>query len=216
MNRRVVTTGRERLLAVGAVVLVVAVVLVTDRLTIRTPPSSPLATAAARSGSNTADPPDEGVDLFQVSIPTWVFGRAIPSPTSQRGSEALADVAPVSPRLRVSALPSGAATAAVYVLEESPRGHRWGELMIPAERTMFRAFAADPSLGEWLVVVDDVHVLWGVDPIPTTAYRWNRNDVEAYAQCGIPPKAIDRCTHEFYAKPQMVLIGGVGSRSQNF
>ena len=79
--------------------------------------------------------------------------------------------------------------------------------MIPAERHLFAEFAADRSLGDWLIVVDDVIVTGGKDPVPLTAYRWPRSIVEQYASCGIPMSLqIEDCTHDFYGGGETVFV----------
>ncbi len=149
----------------------------------------------------------EGVDLVPIHIPMFVFGQPAPAPQIQPPSQVLAGLIGESARLKVEALPSPEGTTAVDLIETSTPRQRWGGLMIPAERAMFSAFAADRTLGQWLVIVDDVNVVRGRDPIPTTAYRWQRSDVEAYARCGIPSAfVIDSCTDAFYQLPQMELI----------
>jgi hypothetical protein len=121
----------------------------------------------------------------------------------QSASVTLSAVVSHESGLFIGALHSPNGNAAVQLREEDAPGQRWGRLMIPAERRIIAAFAANPSLGQWLIIVDDVRVHGGVDPIPRTGYRWARSDVEAYARCGIPPRAIDPCTATFYLKPHM-------------
>lgn len=121
----------------------------------------------------------------------------------QPGSKTLVGLIPAAHGLTVAALHSGMRTAAVGLRERDHGNERWGRLMIPAERKIIAGFAADRSLGDWLIILDDVEVRGAPDPIPLTAYRWARADVEAYARCGIPASAIDSCTSEFYLRPQM-------------
>ena len=111
--------------------------------------------------------------------------------------------------LQVSALHSPTGEAAVEVLETDHGSQRWGRLMIPAERRIISSFAQDTGLGQWLVIVDDVKIHGGPDPVPLTGYRWARKDVEAYAACGIPARAIDDCTSAFYlvASTWMMPVG---------
>jgi hypothetical protein len=118
------------------------------------------------------------------------------------------------PHLRVKALSSAMGTAAVAFIEKSREQDHWGAVMTPAERQAFGAFAADPTMGQWLVVFTDVDVKHGTDPIPMTGYRWRRPDVEAYAECGIPSSGLDTCTRAFYTAPEMVLLPprGKGTR----
>jgi hypothetical protein len=129
----------------------------------------------------------------------------------QAASRSLVRVVPHSNDLEVHALHSPTNEAAVEVRETDHGSQRWGRLMIPAERTIIGEFARDQSLGGWLVIVDDVRVPGGVDPVPLTGYRWTRAAVESYARCGIPTRAIDACTSQFYLRSQMWLMP-VGSK----
>jgi hypothetical protein len=155
--------------------------------------------------SDASDGP--GVDLVPIHIPAFIFGYAFQDPAVQPGSRVLAGGVPVNDRLVVKALPSAGGTVAVDLLELSPPGHRWGERMIPAEREMFRSFASDRTLGDVLVIVDDVKVLRRPDPVQMTAYRWDRSAVESYAACGIPDQLIEACTDAFYMAAEMVVVG---------
>ena len=147
-----------------------------------------------------------GVSLFPIKIPTFVFGPEVATQPVQSASVELANLVPNLPRLHVVALPSPAHTAALNLVEDSTPRLKWGELLTPAQRTVFRAFASDPSLGNWLVIVDDVNVKGGIDPIPLTAYLWPRSALTTYLQCGIPNTGIDACTDAFYTKAFMVLV----------
>lgn len=118
------------------------------------------------------------------------------------------------PHLQVKALSSATGTAAVAFIETSLQRDDWGAVMTPAERQAFGAFAADPTMGNWLIVFTDVVVKHGSDPIPMTGYRWRRPDVEAYAECGIPSAGLDSCTRVFYATPEMVLLPPLGRGSR--
>jgi len=135
-----------------------------------------------------------------TEVPT--DGTALVGPL-EPSSLSLVAALPSIRNLHVEALHSPSDTAAVSLREDDHFTDRWGRLMIPAERKIFVRFAADPALGDWLVVEDDVRVSKGPDPIPLTGYRWSRADVESYARCGIPPAVIDSCTQAFYATPEM-------------
>jgi hypothetical protein len=141
-----------------------------------------------------------------LSIPQFIFGPPVVTPQVQDASGSLVSLATPNKRLHVLPLPSPTGTAAVDFIEDSTPALSWGELMWPAQRKMFAAFAANPNLGDFLVIVDDVNVLGGPDPVPLTAYRWARASVEAYALCGIPRMAIDACTVAFFATPQVIVI----------
>ena len=146
------------------------------------------------------------VSLFPLKIPQFIFGQPIREPRVQSGSQRLISVVERSRRLHIAALPSADDTAAVNLLEDARKGQKWGEVMTPAQRRIFATFARDATLGEWLVIVDDVNVIGAPDPVPMTAYRWHREDVEGYASCGIPPSGIDQCTAAFYHQPEMLYV----------
>jgi hypothetical protein len=154
------------------------------------------------------EPVGTGVDLVPLHIPTFVFGDPTLTPVVQQETKSLVALLGSRDRLEIMGLPSAGGTPAVDFLEHSPAGHRWGEVMFPVERALFRAFARDRSLGDHLVVLTDVDVHGTPDPIPLTAYRWDRSAVESYAACGIPDSKIDACTTTFYAKADTRIING--------
>ncbi len=147
----------------------------------------------------------------RAARPWYVFG---PDARVQPSSVKLAELVPWDPRLNVVAPPSPGETAALDLVEDAFPTDRWGALLIPAERRTFAAFAADRTLGEWLIMFTDVRVVRGPDPIPTTGYRWTRADVEAYAACGIPASLIDECTIAFFRSADTVLFSSVGEGRQ--
>jgi hypothetical protein len=138
-------------------------------------------------------------------FPFYLFEQATPPAEIQKASLDLLKL--VSPRhdLHLFALKSTENTAAIAVIEVSLHS-RWGKNMIPAERQIIRAFADDPSLGKWLILLDDVDVRGEPDPIPMTAYRWSRDVVEQYKACGIPPDKLDACTDDFYRVARVVIV----------
>jgi hypothetical protein len=154
------------------------------------------------------DPAGTGVDLVPLHIPTFIFGEPTSTPVIQVETKEMVARLGTRRRLEITGLPSAEGTPAVDFLEHSPPGHRWGEVMFPAERALFRAFARDRRLGEYLVVLTDVDVNGTPDPIPLTAYRWDRRAVESYDACGIPDSEIDACTTTFYAKADTRIING--------
>jgi hypothetical protein len=145
-----------------------------------------------------------GVRVATASGAVFIFGAPSATVSAQPASLRLAEVVPTSRSLEVRALASGDGIAAVYLKEVSTTEQRWGRLMTPALRKIIAAFAEDSDADPWLVIVDDVEVTDGPDPIPITAYRWARGAVEAYAGCGIPPEGIDACTATFYSESDMV------------
>jgi hypothetical protein len=153
--------------------------------------------------------------LGVITPPVFVFGPYTRDVQVQPGTTSLMHtLAPsTSKTLKVFALPSPEGTSAVAIRELSKSPARWGVLSTPAQRMVYRAFAADHSMGDWLVMVTDVEVLDGTDPVPLTAYRWPRSAVETYAHCGIPPVGegipwgkIDACTDQFFMHSETVLV----------
>jgi hypothetical protein len=144
--------------------------------------------------------------------PFYLFERATPPADIQAASLDLVKVVSPHKNLHVFALKSTQDTAAVTVVEVSIHS-RWGKLMIPAERRIIRAFANNPALGKWLILLDDIDVRGEPDPVPLTAYRWTRDDVEQYKECGIPALDIDACTDAYYRVAKVVIVssstGGV-------
>jgi hypothetical protein len=157
-----------------------------------------------------------GVTLIGVIVPpVSVFGPELATVSVQPGTRALMESMSglAGPRLEVYPLPSPDGTAALAIRELSRGAARWGSRSTPAQRAVYSRFARDSSLGAWLVVVTDVAVLDGPDPVPLTAYRWPRAAVEAYASCGIPAvgrgvpwERIDPCTDRFFLDAQTVLV----------
>jgi hypothetical protein len=145
-----------------------------------------------------------GVRAATPSGAVFIFGAPSATVSAQPASLRLAEVVPTHRSLEVRPLASGEGIAAVYLKEVSRTKQKWGRLMTPALRQIFAAFVEDMDKDPWLVIVDDVEVTDGPDPIPITGYRWAREAVEAYAGCGIPPQGIDPCTATFYSASEMV------------
>jgi hypothetical protein len=137
--------------------------------------------------------------------PFYLFERATPPADIQKASLELLKL--VTPRhdLHLFALKSTQDTAAIALIEVSLHT-RWGKAMIPAERQIIQAFADDTGLGKWLIILDDVDVRGEPDPVPLTAYRWSRAEVEQYKACGIPPVKLDACTDDFYRVARVVVV----------
>jgi hypothetical protein len=144
-----------------------------------------------------------------------ILGQVAPPPTDvQNPTKALASQVANHPRLELTLLPSTAGTVAIAFDETSTEKQRWGGVMIPEERKLFSRFASDPTLGDWLIVLDDVIISDGPDPVPLTAYRWPRTAVEAYAACGIQHLfVIDDCTHTFYSASETMYVRRGGTTS---
>ena len=175
---------------------------------------NPLGARDLYTGEEVRTDVEAGVSLVPVlSRPVFIFGPAVPVSEVQVGSFALASGFTESSRLKVAPLPSPTGTAAAYVREVSRFEDRWGAIGIPAQRRIFASFAADPTLGEWLVLVSDIEVRGPSDPVPMSAYRWPREAVEAYSECGIPREGegvpwtrLDDCSGSFYAASETLLV----------
>jgi hypothetical protein len=137
--------------------------------------------------------------------PFYLFERATPPADIQKSSLSLVKVIAPQKNLHVFALKSTQDTAAVIVVEVSIHS-RWGRLMIPAERRIIQAFADDPSMGKWLILLDDVDIRGEPDPVPLTAYRWTRDQVQEYNECGIPAVELEACTDAFYRLARVVIV----------
>jgi hypothetical protein len=140
----------------------------------------------------------------------YVFERATPPMAVRPASVDLVGTVPPHKHLLIGPLSSTKDTAALIVIEVSIHS-RWGSLMIPAERRIIRAFADDRTMGRWLILLTDVVVRGEPDPVPMTAYRWTRDDVERFRACGIPAAVIDDCTDAFYASAKTVFIASGGA-----
>jgi hypothetical protein len=154
-----------------------------------------------------APPPELAGDVLApgAAHPFYLFEQATPPVDIQAASLNLVKVVLPHKNLHVFALKSTQGTAAVNVVEVSTH-NRWGRLMIPAERQIIRAFANDPTLGEWLILLDDVDIRGEPDPVPLTAYRWTRDEVEQYKECGIPVLDLDACTDAYYRVARVVIV----------
>jgi hypothetical protein len=160
---------------------------------------------------------DDGPVGVRAATPAgavFIFGAPSATVSAQPASLRLAEVVPPRRSLEVRPLASGEGIAAVYLMESSKVKQRWGRLMTPALRMIFAAFVEDTDKDPWLVIVDDVEVTDGPDPIPITGYRWAREAVEAYAACGIPPEGIDACTAAFYSSSEMVFPSPRGQQAE--
>jgi hypothetical protein len=138
--------------------------------------------------------------LFRVDRPPIAIHPA---------SVKLADLVANITGLGTAGLPSTKGAAAVILVEDSP-GTPWGKLLSEAEGKIFEAFAADGSMGPWLILVSDVVVRDQKDPVPPTGYRWARKDVQAYVSCGIPASGTNDCKSAFFRSAQTVVLAATG------
>lgn len=148
-----------------------------------------------------------GSAVVAVPTPQTLFGPPLISAVVQPETLKVMDPILSHPRLAVAPLASSQRTVALVLRETASGDERWGEVMIPEERKLFRRFATDRSLGDWLIMITDVDVTDAPDPIPLVAYRWTRAGVEAYAECGIPQSTlIDDCTLEFFRAAEVAFL----------
>jgi hypothetical protein len=154
-----------------------------------------------------SESPGVGADVLAPTLAhNYVFERGQPPVEFQQGSTALVALLPKIPGLHVAALKSTRDSAAIFMIEDDPKV-AWGALLLPAEKTIFERFAANPKLGDWLMLVDDVIVPGPKDPVPVTAYRWARADVEQYVACGIPkPGTQNDCSGTFFRIARTVIL----------
>jgi hypothetical protein len=137
---------------------------------------------------------------------TYVFERGEPPVGFQPGSKTLVSLLSNTPGLHVAALKSTQGSAAIFMIEDDPEVP-WGAILLPAEKTVFEKFAEDRKLGDWLMLIDDVIVPGPKDPVPVTAYRWSRADVERYVACGIPkPGTQNDCSKVFFLVARTVIL----------
>lgn len=106
-------------------------------------------------------------------------------------------------------LPSTEGTVAVSIIEDAP-DEPWGSVVNEARTVLFQEFASNDAMGEWLILVTDVVVHMLQDPIPPTAYRWPRAEVEEFAACGIPQSGTNQCSTEFFRLAESVVLAQMG------
>ena len=148
----------------------------------------------------------------------YIFCSVTPNPEAanaglQPSTAQLGTSVPKLDGLSWTALKSTKDTSAILLIEDR-QDLPWGSLIGPAEAQVFKAFANDKSLGDWLIVITDVVVNGLVDPVPATARRWARQQVESYAKCGIPEAVpitgADSCTSAFLRAATTVVVAFPG------
>jgi hypothetical protein len=141
----------------------------------------------------------------------WLFRCDRPKVAFQQASIKLADLVGSIHGLGTAGLKSTGDAAAVMLVEDDP-AVPWGTHLHDAEQTLFRTFAGDKRLGDWLILVTDVVVHAAKDPIPPTAYRWTRAEVAAYVSCGMPPAVSDPCHETFWTSADQVVLAPAGGQ----
>jgi hypothetical protein len=138
----------------------------------------------------------------------YIFRCDKPAVAYTPATRDLANLAATVPGVGTMGLKSTPDTVAVFVQEHDP-SVPWGTRLDAAERKMYETFAADKSMGDWFILVADV-VVDGPDPIAPTAYRWTRQQVEDYVQCGIPEAETNDCSKAFYKEANVIVLAGQG------
>lgn len=117
--------------------------------------------------------------------------------------------------LEVESLETTPDASGVFLYEDGTDA-AWGSLLSQGQPAVFRSFHDEPALGQWLILVTDVVVYRLEDPIPPTAYRWDRAAVDAYAACGMPADPADSCRQEFFRAADTVVLkfSGAPGRGQ--
>jgi hypothetical protein len=139
----------------------------------------------------------------------YVFRCDHPKVAYTPGTRTLADLAATVPGIGTMGLKSTPDTVAVLMVENDP-SVEWGTRLLAAERKDYEKFAADKSMGGWFILVADVQVSGGLDPIAPTAYRWTRQEVDDYVTCGIPETGRDDCSAAFYGAADVVVLAAQG------
>lgn len=139
---------------------------------------------------------------------SYLFRLDRPPVGIQPASVKLANLVADITGLRTAGLQSTDGAAAVILVEDSP-DTPWGTLLSEAQRKIFPSFAGDESMGEWLILVQDV-VVPGQDPVPATAYRWTRRVVDGYVSCGIPASGTNDCKAKFFKAADEVVLHAQG------
>jgi hypothetical protein len=131
----------------------------------------------------------------------YLFRCDSPPVEIRASSRALVAAMPQLVGLRAIPLPSTSDASALYMTEQAP-GKDWGSLIDPGRKAVLEAFAKDPSAGSWLVLVTDVIITDQADPSPPNAYRWTRDQVQTYVDCGIPSEGRNDCSSAFFASAE--------------
>jgi hypothetical protein len=171
-------------------------------------PVSPVGSACPGGGGRTgggAVTPAPGVQ----GKTRYIFRCDQPNVDYTEGTPELADLAATVPGIGSMGLKSTPDAVAVLMVEDDPSVD-WGTRLLAAERKDYETFAADKGMGDWFILVADVVVQGGPDPIAPTAYRWTRQEVEDYAACGIPQTGRNDCSATFYKAADVIVLAAQG------
>jgi hypothetical protein len=157
------------------------------------PVSSPCVSPLSNTGGDALSPAP-GVENNQ----RYLFRCDNPKVDYTKGSKTLADLAATVHGIGTSGLKSTPDTSALLMVENDPNVP-WGQDINDAERLIFNTFGSDQSMGDWLIIVADVEVTSGPDPIAPTAYRWSRREVQDFVTCGIPDDGTHNACSEAFS-----------------
>jgi hypothetical protein len=187
--------------AVGAAMLLAACTTGSAQQREVQPVASPCVSPLSNTGGDAVSP-SLGVENNQ----RYLFRCDNPKVDYTKGTKTLADLAATVHGLRTAGLKSTPDTSAVIMVERDP-SVPWGQDINDAERLMFNKFVSDPSMGDWLIIVADVEVTDGPDPIAPTAYRWERDEVKTFVDCGIPDDGThNACSEAFSLAADKVVL----------
>ena len=191
----------RRLLVVAAVALAVLGPACTSRVAFQ--PVAPVSPPpGGRGGDAVAPAPVRGGQRY-------LFRRDRPPVEVRAGSRRLARAVAGIRGLTATPLPSTEDAEAVYLVEDAP-DRPWGAVLQVARPRVIRAFLRERDGAGWLILVTDVVVHRLRDPVPPTAYRWSRREVEDYARCGIPDSGTNECTVQFFRRADTVVLAPQG------
>jgi hypothetical protein len=139
----------------------------------------------------------------------YIFRCDQPKVAYTASTRTLADLAATVPGLGTMGLKSTPDSVAVLMVENDP-SVPWGTRLDAAERKDYQKFAADKSMGDWFILVADVQISGGLDPIAPTAYRWTRQEVDDYVACGIPATGQNECSTTFYRAADVIVLAAQG------
>ena len=141
---------------------------------------------------------------------TYLFRTDKPPVKVLPGSITLANMTARIPDMVTTGLPSTEGAAAVMLIETATPASVWGVQLVKAEVEVFKTFAATRSMGDWLILVTDVNIQGGQDPVPATGYRWSRDQVVRYVGCGIPATGSNACKSAFFSEARSVVLSPQG------
>jgi hypothetical protein len=135
----------------------------------------------------------------------YLYRRDQPDVAVQNRTTRMMGRLPAVIGVTVTPLESTEDTVAVMMVEDAPDTD-WGVLLDQVKPELFTQFAGDGGFGDWLILVTDVVVHAPEDPVPPTAYRWSREEVEEFVGCGVPQSGQNDCSRAFFQAADTVLL----------